>query len=127
MPLTARTYHTQQIHFIRGTVAFNTTGAAAGVVIGRLPAGARVLRTNTIVETAFNAATTNTLDTGVTGAQTSLVAAGAAGAVGSTQTVPAGAGGVVSADIDVLVRYNSTGAAATAGSATVVVEYVPNI
>lgn len=127
MPAVARVYHSQQTHFIRATVGFNTAGASTGVVIGRLPAGARVLRQTTIVETAFNAATTNTLDVGVTGAQTSILAAGAAGAVATVGTAVPTAGAVINADADVLVRYNQTGAAATAGSATVVIEYVPNI
>jgi hypothetical protein len=124
----ARSYHTQQTHYLRRTVAFNTPGIAGGVLLGTIPTGAIILGTYVRVETGFNAATTNVLTVGVLGDPgLDNVVAGAdvtEGSAGSVRIV--GPLNPVAADTDILVSYTQSGTAATAGLAHIVLEYVPN-
>ncbi len=124
---TARRNATQQVGYLRFSVNFNDTGIAAGVNKQWLPAGAIIIGTDVHVGTAFNAALTNTLSVGTVGdAATNIINAQNVGAAGLTQNVaPTGAAlGPLAADKQVYVTYAQTGAAATAGRATVVVKYV---
>lgn len=123
----ARQTHMQDVHYIRATV--NLADLAAGnLVIGKLPAGARVLRTTAFIEVAFNAATTNVMDVGFTGTIGAFLptATVLAGATGQKTGTPSALNGVIAADTEVLVTYSQTGTAATVGTATIVVEYTPN-
>lgn len=123
-----RVYHTQQVHYIRKLVNYNTTGIAAGIIIGTLPAGAQITHVATNVTTAFNAATTNVLTVGTTatGGEIATSAENAAGTAGYKQPVAGQALAVPTVDKDVYMSYTQSGTAATAGSATVVISYVPN-
>lgn len=126
--MTARVYHTQQVHYLRRTVDFNTAGIATGVQLGRLPAGALITRTTVRVVTAFNAASTNVLTVGTEGDSglDNIVAAGdvTEGSIGSAAVV--GPLDPLAADTNVLISYTQSGTAATAGRAVIVLEYVPN-
>jgi len=122
----ARQYHTQQTHFLRLPFTF-ATASGVSLKVGTLPAGARVLRQTTFVETAFNAGTTNTINVGYSANGTDVLNAGAGGAIATLVTAVPAAAGPIAADTDVFVQYNQTGGAATAGAGTVVIEYVPNI
>lgn len=112
------------IHEISRTINFNDNNVAGGLLVGTLPTGARVLRTQVIAETAFNAATTNTISVGKTGAGTDFVNAQSVTAAGLTTVAAPIAAVVQAADQAVYASYAQTGAAATAGVATVVVEYL---
>jgi hypothetical protein len=124
----ARQYHTQQTHYLQRTVAYNTPGISGGVLMGTIPAGALILGTYVRVETGFNAATTNVLTVGTLGdpGLDNIVTAGdvTEGSAGSVRIV--GPLNRMAADTDVMVSYTQSGAAATAGLAHVVLEYVTN-
>lgn len=126
---TARRFHTQQTHYLRKSVAFNTPGIATGVSMGFLPAGAQILRTGVNVTTVFNAATTNVLTVG-TAADAGLDNIVAAGDVNEAAvaftSVTTGATVAITADTEIKVSYTQTGAVATTGAATIVLEYAVN-
>jgi hypothetical protein len=131
MPVTARQNATQQVHYIRYNFAFNTVGATAiqQSMGAAVPAGAQIVGVTIAIPTAFNAGTTNTLDVGTAAAPTALISAAALGSAAISLSQPATLQGQLSAsaDTELFVRYNFTGTTPTAGAATVVVAYVPNI
>ena len=83
--MSAREFHTQQVHYLRKSVVFGDDGTA--VTVGEIPAGATILKplSGVNVDTAFNAGTTNTLNIG-TSADDNLY--GTLLAVGSIAFVP---------------------------------------
>lgn len=116
---------TQQVSYLRFKVNFNDAGIATGNNKQWLPTGAIVLRSNIITTTAFNAATTNTLSLGfVGGTGTELVNAQSVAAAGDVQVLAPAAADPLAAPKQVQVIYAQTGAAANAGAAYVVIEYV---
>lgn len=128
----AKAYHTDQVHYLRADVAFNTPGigGATGVVIGTLPAGARIVDVIVAIDTVFNAATTNVLTVGdaanvqrlATNTETAPTVAG-----GKRAALSGGIGYRVPADTPLIARYTQTGTAATTGAAHIMVAYtVPN-
>lgn len=125
---TARAFHTQQVHYLRKSVAFNTADIATGVKVGTLPAGAKVVDAVTHVTTVFNAATTNVLTAGTNStAYDNIVGAAdvTEGTVGGYRAAIVTAGAqTLSADTVVYARYTQSGAAATTGAATIMVMYV---
>jgi hypothetical protein len=125
MAATARKYHTQQLHYLRYDFAYNTSGIGSGVSIGKIPANALIKDTQVSVQTAFNAATTNTVSVGSAAAGTQVVNAQTVASVGSTTVAPASVGGLLSAsaDTELFVTYSQTGTAASAGVGSVVVSY----
>jgi hypothetical protein len=128
----ARQFHTQQTHYLRFPVTFNEANIATGVVKGTLPAGSQILDIGVNITTAFNAGTTNVLVLGSTAGGTNIAT--------NAETVPGTLGfkrcttgcalsplaAPLSADTDVFAQYTQTGAAATAGAATIVIAYIPN-
>jgi len=125
---TPRVTQYQLKHYLRKLVNFNDTGIAAGVIMGTIPSGSLITNVEISVTTAFNAATTNNLLLGSSGADNTYVqtADAAAGTLGAKNVTRAFALGPVATDIDVYVSYTQTGTAATAGVAYIVVNYVPN-
>lgn len=125
MSIPARKYHTYQTHYLLADVAFNTPGISAGVQIGSLPAGAMVVGTQVVVDTAFDAETTNDLTVGTTPTGTDIVTAGtaAAGTAGAKES-SAGNALNLAADTPVYVRYSQSGAAATAGKARIGIQFL---
>lgn len=127
---TARQFHTQQVHYLRKTVAYNTTNIANGIKMGTLPAGAKVIDAVVHVTTAFNAASTNVLTAGTNSTSYDNIV----GSGDVTEGTPAGyrasvttaAAQTLSADTDVYVKYTQTGTAASTGAATVIITYVPD-
>ena len=127
--VTARKYHTSQTTFLRKAFAFNTSGitTASTVEVGTVPANALVLRVGIIIQTAFNAGTTNTADVGYVGATTAYFSAQALGsvAVAAATMTAANMFPSTSAATPIFVRYNTSGTAATTGAAVVYVEFAP--
>ncbi|MBR1206612.1 MULTISPECIES: hypothetical protein [unclassified Bradyrhizobium] len=128
---TARQLQEQQVHYLRFAVNYNDPGIAAGVKKQTLPKGALLIGTDVYIGAAFNAATTNVLTVGsAAGSNADIVSAAAEneGATGLTQNIPPTGAmlGPLAADTPVFVQYTQTGAAATAGSAVVIVKYIPN-
>jgi len=112
-----------KIGSISGVVEYTNTTQK---YIGTLPANAKVIRALLLVETAFNAGTTNTVDVGIAADDDEYLAAedvSSAGVVASTLLQP----GVVqstTADTKIYALFAGTGTAATAGKASIVLEYV---
>ncbi len=89
-----------------------------------------MLRAAVQVDVSFNAATTNVLSVGIeasTYANMISNSAAAAGTAGIKSGVLSGTALVpLAADSQVFALYTQTGTAATAGHATVVVEFIPD-
>lgn len=111
---------------IRRTVTFDQSGVTAGVPVGALEAGTVPLRAYAVIETAFNAGTTNVLVLGSAADDDGLVtsANAAANAVGLKAGTGALLGAPLAADTVFFAKYAQTGTAASAGKATFVVEFV---
>ncbi len=109
-------------------LAFNTSGATAGVKIGTIPANAVILRWTARVLTAFNAGTTNPITIGITatGAEVAASASITSATPGNYTGAPAAAGGWAkfSADQAIYTAYIPTGTAASTGAAVITVEYI---
>jgi len=121
-PSQARVYHTQQVHYIKATLNFNS-----GVVtIGTIPAGATIMKpiSGANVNVAFNAASTNVIDIGTT-ANDDLFATDLAGGTIAFVPFDEAVTQVVAADTTFTATYAQTGTAATAGSAVVSICYMP--
>ncbi len=129
-PVPARTYHTQQIHYMRADVAFNTPGigSADTVVLGGLPANAVIVTCVVKIVAAFNAVTTNVLTVGTTTGDNDVVAAGDVNETVIGTTIVTAAVGYrfsATADVTLYVRYTQSGTAATTGSAIIMIGYIP--
>jgi len=117
----------QVTHYIRRDVAFNTNNIANGVLIGTVPAGSKIVDVHIYIDTAFNG-TTPTLQGGTTGTGTNLFTNtdSVPGTVGEKEAASAAGqarGLIFTADTDLFASF--TGAGATTGAATVIVEFVP--
>lgn len=118
----ARVLPFQAIHFIENTLNFDS-----GVVtIGTLPAGAVILRaiSGAQVNVAFNAASTNVIDIGTT-ANDDLFATDLAGGTIAFVAFDEAVTQLLAADTTFTATYAQTGTAATAGSARIVICYIP--
>jgi hypothetical protein len=129
--LSARNSGEQQLHFYRFRfTSANIPAMAAGVKICRLPARAFINSIALHVSTAFNSATTDTIQLGSTASGVDILAAGTsihtAGYL--APTTPAGLGIVVATtgEQDVYLKYSQTGGAATAGDFTLIITYIPD-
>lgn len=114
----------QQVSYLRLGVTFADNGVVK--TVGSIPAGALILKPLSGVQviTAFNAATTNTLDVG-----TAASGAVLASALSLTATAFVGlsaATGVyrVAADTVLTATVNLTGTAATTGDAEIVIAFI---
>ncbi len=122
---TARQNPTQQVGYLRKTVVFGDNGTA--VSLGTIPSGATILKSasGVSVDTVFNAATTNTLNVG-TAADDNLY--GTLLSLLATTFVPLdeAVSYKLAADTEITATVVLTGAAATTGSAEVVICYIPD-
>lgn len=123
---TARKPVGYQVAYLRKTIAFNTTGIASGVSMGKIPAGSKITDCLCCTETAFNASGTNRLVVGTNSSTYNNIANTtdlAETTVGGSRSLR-GSGLVFTQDTEVFVKYTSaTGTAATAGQATIILAY----
>lgn len=112
----------QQVHYFRKRILFNSPSAAAGIMFGTMPIGAMITDLDIRVSTAFNAATTNAINVGIT-ATGSEIFTDAATAGHRQPTIPNIS---FATDTDLFCSYAQTGAAATAGVADFVIGFAPN-
>lgn len=103
-----------------------TYQTASGTSLFTLPNNAEITGWLLNVSTVFNAATTNTLDIGISGAQTQFATTLALGATGQLVTgfAVSQLGIRLPGQTTVTVRYNQTGTAATTGVSTLFVRYI---
>jgi hypothetical protein len=141
-----RMFPSQQTHYLRFTINFNSCVLASGsctVKVGAVPYNAWILRAYQQIATSFNSLSTDTISIGVTSTSgNELVAAqsvhGAAGGATALTVVSTAAGTVVTgagatstatngSGFDIWVKYTQTGTAPTAGAASYIMEYAaPN-
>lgn len=124
----AQQYHQNVLHFLRREVNYNDPGIAAGLVIGRLPAGAQVVQALARVRTTFNAGTTNVLTVGTNASTydnilgTADIAEGSAG----NNIAPTANLQEALSEVDVYVKYTQTGTPASQGKAVIHIAYTVN-
>lgn len=87
-----------------------------------VPGGAYIVSGELVIETAFNAGTSDTIAVGHTGDDDGLLTATDVQSTGRTPLVPAG--GTYAAKDSVTLKWATAGTAATAGAGFVRVEYV---
>lgn len=120
----ARVFHHELIHFLRKNITFDDVGKT--IVVGVLPRNAQILDTlsGVYVDTAFNAGTTNTIDVGTSASGTAYATALASGSTGKKvlTTTP-----LLAAETTVTATLNTAGTAASAGKATIIVAYIPDL
>lgn len=133
----ARVNSTQQTNYYRVTVNFNDPNISAGVHIGRFLQNTFISNVACHVTTAFNAAGVNQLFIGTSTNADNIVSSGQSNRsineasatyqqIGVAGASSLGLNPTSDADHDLVVRYKQTGTAATAGTATCVIEFVPN-
>lgn len=122
----ARYNHEQQVGFIAAEFNFSNI-PAAGIAIGAIPRRSRIVHCHVIVDAAFNAGTTNTLNVGTTPtgadvAPSATIAPGVAGYknVDTPKTLQ------FTADTVLYMSYAQAGAVATAGKGFLYIAYVPS-
>src|SRR5437868_4971085 len=71
----ARRYAQHQVHYLRKVINYSDSGIAAGVEVGRLPAGACVTITRVLTDTAWNGTVSVTLSVGQTATGTDYISA----------------------------------------------------
>lgn len=125
---TARDFHTQQTHYLKGSVVFSSANA---VTLGTIPANAQVIRCYANVTTAFAGASANNVAIGNTNSGQSAVYAAAISVLSvgvkldtTTLATCAAAQFAPTSDTVVTATFSSTGVTTTSGAATVVVEYI---
>jgi hypothetical protein len=129
MTAVARQYHTQQMHFLRKRITFADYGTT--VTVGMIPAGASVVGGGVHVRTAFNSSGTDLLDVGFVGGTTdadgyaTLLQLNAVGWIvldelATTTNIQQ------SVDTTITCAPAQSVADATAGSADVIIWYIPN-
>lgn len=120
----ARDFGYKAVQYLSRRLTFNEIGPKA---VGVIPAGAIVINAFMIVTTAFNAATTNVIDLGTSGDGDGFATDLAAGVVGRIMADELATSDDllnVTSDVTITAEYAQTGAAATAGSCIVVVEFI---
>jgi hypothetical protein len=125
----ARVYHQAQTHYLDYSYTFATLPGTSSVVIGTVPAGAAITRILSAVNVAFNAGSSNVYTIGTTASGTNILASGTNGSVGAViNTVAVGSGQMPQVDTQLFLTGAPTGTAATAGAATLYIEYlVPSV
>lgn len=110
--------------FYAGTVKFNTEDADTGVVLCKIPHDCRITRAIAVVDTAFDAGTTNVLTVGTTTTNADEllgsgdITEGTAGIYNKMLFVE------TAKDTKIVAKYTQTGTAATAGKARIYLETV---
>lgn len=117
------------IGVLRRTITLAEFSAATSglVPIGALEAGCQPLSVAVYVETAFNAATTNTLDVGTAGTAAGFAAAAATlvGATGYKSGLTSTLTGIpLSTDQIVYAKFAQTGTAATTGKVVIHMSFI---
>lgn len=124
---TARITQIPAIHYVAKNIAFSDNGSA--ITIGVVPAGSVVLRAYAVVTTAFDAGTANVLDIGTVADPDGFATDIALGTIGviTADEFATSNDAAATADTTIVATPALSGTAATAGAASVVVEYIPKV
>lgn len=129
MATVARKVHEQEVEHISMVINYNSAGATTGIEFpARLPAGAVIDKTTVLTTTAFNGTTSVALSVGFTGTGTDLInGTDVRTATARVDTVaPVGVAKRAS-DTQLFASLAFGGTTGSAGSATVIVYYIPAV
>lgn len=101
---------------------FNTAGSPAEIALGTIPADSYILDRRILVDTAFNAGTTNDIRCGTSGDTDEIFVLEDVSATGE-KTPTAGTTLFTPSALTIIAQYVETGGAATTGKALVVVTF----
>lgn len=107
---------------LAGWIEFDTAGSPAEIALGTIPADSYVLDRRILVDTAFNAATTNEIRCGIAADTDSIFTLEDVSATGE-KTPTAGITLFTPSALTIIAQYVETGTAATTGKALVVVTF----
>lgn len=129
MATVARKVHQQVKHHISMVINWDSAGNTTGIEFpARLPAGSVIDKTTVLTTTAFNGTTSVTLSVGFTGTGTQLInATDVRTAAARVDTVAPIANAVRAAETQLFASIAFGGTVGTAGSATVLVYYIPQV
>lgn len=121
---TARKFTTQQMHYLRADISFEQNGGIVGV----LPGGALLVRGTVYTHTGFNDTTADDIDIGTVASDDKFADAIDMNSAGTTAFDSLTIGDMLlSVDTTVIWSYTSAATAdGTAGSATIVIEFIPD-
>jgi len=123
------------VHYYRVTINYNDANISTAQKFGALGANAFINRIECHVTTTFNAVSSNAVTFGTSTSANEIVAASGANASitlssATYQDLSAAAGLGVQVtsggDVTLYAKYTQTGTAATQGSVTCVIEFIPN-
>lgn len=127
MTTPARKYHTQQVHYLRKQVAYNSTAthSTSRHSMGVLPSGAQILYCLGTIKTGFSAAGTRVLTVGSNGTTANNILTTITEETATAVMPLIGAKLTFSSDTEVFAKLTTAGTAAAAGLAELVVAYAP--
>lgn len=127
----ARRTHLPVVHYLRKTITYSNPGTGVAMTVGIVPAGAIILRAYAMVTTAFNDSGTDLMDIyiGAASGTTTFMSAVSVATVSllvqsddlATNTISYSA-----SEQTVSAKYTGQNSDASAGSAEIVVEFIPN-
>lgn len=116
MSTPARYNHQQQLDTICVEFSFATQGLAAGICIGAVPVGSRIVHSHVVIDTAFNSGTSDDMTVGLTpGAAEIATAANIAARAAGYKTFDTPKTLLFTKDTQLFMKWAPVGAAATAG------------
>lgn len=124
----ARDLGIQAVHYLRKTISLGDLNITTGIKVGTVPASARIIDCVVVIDTVFNAGTTNVFTVGTSaGSNADIAASGdvTEGSVGANRST-IGSKLAFASDTDIFAQYTQTGTAATTGKAEVMIAYCPN-
>lgn len=118
-------------NYYRVTINFNDQNIGSGQAFGALGKASYIHSVDCYVSTAFNAGTTNVITFGTSAASANeIVASGITAATPGVYHLTSAAGlglaATASSDTTLYAKYAQTGTAATTGSVTCVIQFIPN-
>lgn len=124
---TPQQYHQSMVHYFRRRIDFGDTPTHSirRFYMGTLPSGSQILYTMGTVKTAFSAAGTRVLSAGTNGTTANNCLATITEETATAVMPLIGAKLTISSATDVFAKLTTTGTAAAAGYAEVVMAYVP--
>jgi hypothetical protein len=120
-------YHTNQVHYLRKQVAYNSTPTHSVTrhSMGKIPTGAQIVYCLGTIKTGFSATGTRALTVGSNGTTANNILTTITEETATAVMPLIGAKLTFSADTEVFVKLTTTGTTAAAGLAEVVLAFVP--
>ena len=119
-------FHTNQTHYLREQLVVGSITSAVPVNLGYLPSGAVVIGASAVVSVAFDSATSDVIDIGTSADADGFASAVDISSVGlkAADDLATSDDLVTTADTLITATWTGAGAAPSAGTVDVIVEYV---